>query len=229
LRFWLSTTSALTSLLALLTAAFVLLPFLLENEAVGASVRIAIEIMLIGLVLRLNVGRTVVAFVIGIAVLDAIADWTASFHSVPALTLVRLALALGFFGTVAVLIGSTVWRQRDVGAESILAIVAVYLLLGLCWALAFSIVEYLQPGSFQNICEARVGEIGCRAEIADFPRAYYFSFVTLTTLGYGDVVPVSRAAEGVAAMASVSGQLFIAILIARIVGMYIAQQSVERN
>jgi hypothetical protein len=212
-----------------MTAAFVLLPFFMENEVVGAVVRLAIELMLIGLVLRLGVGRGVVAFVIGIAVLDAIADGTARLHSVPALTLIRLVLALGFFGTVAVLIGSTVWRQRDVGAESVLAVVAVYLLLGLCWALAFSIVEYLQPGSFQNICEPRLGEIGCRAELADFPRAYYFSFVTVTTLGYGDVVPLSRAAEGVAAMASVSGQLFIAILIARIVGMYIAQQRVERS
>ena len=212
-----------------MTAFFVLLPFFLENEVARTILRLAIEIMLIGLVLRLNVGRTVVAFVIGIAVLDGIADWTATLHSTPALTLARLVLALGFFGTVAVLIGRTVWRQREVAAESILAVVAVYMLLGLCWALAFSIVEHLQPGSFSNVCETRLGDVGCRPALADFPRLYYFSFVTLTTLGYGDVVPLTRTAEGVALMAAVTGQLFLAILIGRIVGMYIAQQSVRRE
>jgi hypothetical protein len=219
----------LTSLLAVMIAAFLVVPFFLEHEGLRIFLRLAIELMLIGLVLRLNVGRAVVAFVIGIAVLDAIADWTATLHSTPALTLARLALALGFLGTVAVLIGSTVWRQRDVTADSLLAVIAVYMLLGLCWSYAFSMVEFVQPGSFENACEARLGEVGCTAELGDFPRLIYFSFVTLTTLGYGDIVPTTRAAEGIALMASISGQLFLAILIGRIVGMYIARQHSERS
>jgi hypothetical protein len=219
-----SLTSALTMLLALLTSAFVLLPFFVQFEHVGTVVRLSIEILLIGLVLRLNVNRALVGFVIGVAVLDGIADWTAEFHSIPALTLARLVLALAFFGTAFALIAWTVWRQRDVTAESILAVVAVYILLGLCWGLAFSIVEFLQPGSFANVCEARLGDVGCREALAEFPRLYYFSFVTMTTLGYGDVVPLTRQAEGVATMASITGQLFVAILIGRIVGMYIARQ-----
>jgi hypothetical protein len=215
---------ALTALLALLASVFVLLPFFVQLEFVGTFVRLAIQLLLIGLVLSLKVHRALVAFVIGVAVLDAIAHWTASLHSIPTLTIVRLLLSLAFFGTAAALIAWTVWRERNVTAESILAVVAVYILLGLCWAFAFSIVEYAQPGSFENVCKPRLGETDCRTTLADFPRLYYFSFVTMTTLGYGDVVPLTRAAEGVAAMASISGQLFLAILIGRIVGMYIAQQ-----
>jgi hypothetical protein len=224
LSFRVSTTSALTALLALMASLFVLLPFFLQDELSGRFVRIVVQILLIVLVLRLRATRVLVAFVIGVAVLDAIADWTASLHSVPALTITRLVLSLAFFGTTAVLIAWSVWKETNVTAESILAIVAVYILLGLCWALMFSIVEFIEPGSFENVCEPRLGDAGCQVSLADFPRLYYFSFVTMTTLGYGDVVPLTRPAEGVAAMASISGQLFLAILIGRIVGMYIAQQ-----
>jgi hypothetical protein len=220
----LSTTSALTTFLALMASAFVLLPFFIQNEILGALLRLSIQILLIGLVLRLNVGRRLVAFVIGVAVLDAIADWTAALHEMPPLTLVRLVLALTFFGTAAALIGQEIWRAQRVETEAILGAVAVYCLLGLCWGLAFSIVEFAEPGSFHNVCEPRLGDVGCQATLADFPRLYYFSFVTLTTLGYGDVVPLTRVAEGVVTMASVSGQLFLAIMIGRVVGMHIAQQ-----
>jgi hypothetical protein len=197
-RLALSTTSALTTFLALMASAFVLLPFFIQNEILGALLRLSIQILLIGLVLRLN--------------------------EMPPLTLVRLVLALTFFGTAAALIGWEIWRAQRVETEAILGAVAVYCLLGLCWGLAFSIVEFAEPGSFHNVCEPRLGDVGCQATLADFPRLYYFSFVTLTTLGYGDVVPLTRVAEGVVTMASVSGQLFLAIMIGRVVGMHIAQQ-----
>jgi hypothetical protein len=212
-----------------MAAAFVLMPFFVRHPIVAVALRTSVEILLIGLVLRLGVGRGLVAFVVGIAVLDAVADWTATLHSVPALTLVRLLLALAFFGTTAALIAREIWRAETVETGAILGAVAVYCLLGLCWGLVFTIVEFAEPGSFENVCQMRVGDVGCRVELADFPRLYYFSFVTLTTLGYGDVVPLTRAAEGVTTMASVTGQLFLAIMIGRVVGMHIAHQSRSRD
>ena len=65
--------------------------------------------------------------------------------------------------------------------------------------------------------------------LARFPRLDYFSFVTMTTLGYSDITPQTRAAEGVATMAAVSGQLFLAVLIGKIVGMYVAQHGANRQ
>ena len=87
----------------------------------------------------------------------------------------------------------------------------------------FGLTEYLHPGSFELLCEPQPGEPGCVEAIAQYPRLRYFSFVTMTTLGYGDVVPQTRAAEGWTTMASVTGQLFIAILIGRVVGSYMAR------
>lgn len=57
-----------------------------------------------------------------------------------------------------------------------------------------------------------------------FPRAVYFSFVTLASLGYGDIVPVGEAARGTAILEAVGGQLYLAVLLARLVALYTAQE-----
>ena len=59
----------------------------------------------------------------------------------------------------------------------------------------------------------------------DFPLALYFSFVTLTTLGYGDITPVSRVAQMLTGVEAMMGQLFVAILIARLVGLHVGQRA----
>ena len=87
---------------------------------------------------------------------------------------------------------------------------------------------FSQPGSFAHACGREVGELACSREFANFPRLYYFSFVTMTTLGYGDMAPLTRAAEGLSTMTAVTGQLFLAILIGRIVGMYISQRNDDK-
>ena len=54
---------------------------------------------------------------------------------------------------------------------------------------------------------------------------FYYSFVTMTTLGYGDIVPVSSAARGLATLQAVVGQLYLAVLVARLVGLYVAESA----
>ncbi len=70
--------------------------------------------------------------------------------------------------------------------------------------------------TFANACEPSPDLAGCDDTVVAYPQLYYLSFVTMTTLGYGDVLPLSRAAQGVATLAAVSGQLFVAILIGRV-------------
>jgi hypothetical protein len=87
------------------------------------------------------------------------------------------------------------------------------------WGHAFAILDYLVPGSFADTSietEASVDPEPIRDQIAQFN---YFSFVTLTTLGYGDMTPLSRPAKNLAALEAILGQLYIAVLIARLVGL----------
>jgi hypothetical protein len=146
----------------------------------------------------------------------------------PALVVIDLVGDAAFVGTVGAFIGLRAWRAHRVGTETLVAAVVVYFLLGYFWATAYSLLEYTAPGSFANACPPRpAAGLDCVPELGQFPRLGYFSFVTMTTVGYGDVLPLTRAAEGLAVVTSVSGQLYLAILIGRLVGDYLAGRARE--
>jgi hypothetical protein len=113
------------------------------------------------------------------------------------------------------------FRARQVTADTINAALCVYLLLGIVWAFAYSLVDTLEPGSFK--CSAlEEGEAFMQLKETSFYPLYY-SLVTLTTLGYGDIVPVSRAASMLAVLEAMTGQVYLAVLVARLVGLHVAQ------
>ena len=97
--------------------------------------------------------------------------------------------------------------------------VAVYLLLGIGWASAYAVAEHFFPGSF-------VSTISVPATVNDW---VYFSFVTLTTVGYGDVVPVHRVARSLAIGEALTGQLYIAVLLARLVSLEVSSRGQATN
>ncbi len=100
--------------------------------------------------------------------------------------------------------------------------ICVYMLGALAWAFLFSLLEVLQPGSF-NLPELSAERLGpATADVRRLSIFMYYSLVTLTTLGYGDITPVTPLARNLAAFETVMGQLYIAILVARLVGLHIA-------
>jgi hypothetical protein len=153
-------------------------------------------------------------------------------------------LYLLFFAYVALVTLRWTLRRREVDIETIYGAVSVYLLMALIWALAFYTLALVSPGSLQYPEDDAFGEVqrsrqaGDRiAEERDWRdislkaqgSMVYFSFVTLTTLGYGDIHPKSEAARVLAMLEAVLGQLYLVILVARMVGLYTAQESERRK
>ena len=102
------------------------------------------------------------------------------------------------------------FRRGAVESERIFAALDAYLLAGLIFGVCYLILEQSWPASFGTAA----------ANDLDPSGAVYFSFVTIATLGYGDIAPVSEAARGLAILEAVAGQLYIAVLVARLVGLY---------
>jgi len=92
--------------------------------------------------------------------------------------------------------------------------ISIYLMMGITWSFLFMVVEAIEPGSFFIRPEQNLDGI---LNQADF---IYYSFATLTTLGYGDITPVTSQARSLAILEAVTGTLYIAVLIARLVGLY---------
>jgi hypothetical protein len=105
----------------------------------------------------------------------------------------------------------------DINVNRLAGAVCVYLLLGVIWAMFYTLVNAVSPGSFAGF--APMVDLGWDSEWL------YFSFVTMTTLGYGDILPVSATARGLAYMQAVFGQFYIAILVAGLVGAYVSKRS----
>jgi hypothetical protein len=107
--------------------------------------------------------------------------------------------------------------------EVLCASISAYLMLGLVWTVAYWLVDQLTPGgafSFNTSAGTR--------SMNGF-TGFYFSFITLSTVGYGDITPVSRIARWLAAMEAMTGLLYVAVLIARLVSLYSAPGSAEHR
>ena len=132
-----------------------------------------------------------------------------------------LALADGFtntiiFGFVAYVILRHVFTAADVTREVIFAAVVAYLFIAMAWANVYFTVELFFPGSYA------LPESGFDAGLVRF---MYFSFVTITTLGYGDITPLTDRAAGLAIVEALVGQIYLVVLVAWLVGMHVSSKS----
>jgi hypothetical protein len=121
-----------------------------------------------------------------------------------------LLIALVFATTVATFLYAV--RRKQVDSECIYAALSAYLLAGICMGLTYWFVERLMPGSFL------VG--GTKGGEFPLNNALYFSFVTITTTGFGDITPISDVARGLTMFEALVGQLYLASMLARLVSVY---------
>ena len=135
-------------------------------------------------------------------------------QSVPGMDTVNLSLQI----SVALLAAVTALRFAlsglTISREHLYAALSAYILMGVFAGVFYSVLEHSWPGSFAIAGQPAHGQ---------FPlsTATYFSFVTLTTLGYGDIVPISEAARGIVVFESIAGQLYLVVMVARLVSLYV--------
>ncbi|MDX1374731.1 MAG: ion channel [Burkholderiales bacterium] len=105
----------------------------------------------------------------------------------------------------------------SVDLNKIIGAICIYLLVGLDWTFLYLFANLALPGSFHGLS---AGDL--RAQFGDL---LYYSYVTLTTVGYGDVTPVRPLARTLAFLEAIAGQFYVAVLVAWLVGLYLAGKS----
>ena len=151
--------------------------------------------------------RTLLMLVAAIAVGAYAAPTAALGHGLePAAVLVVAAVALLATGSAV----HFAMSAREVHAEHVYAALSAYLVAGLTFGVIHWGIERTWPGSFSDSGGSAAG--------FTLSTAIYFSFVTLATLGYGDIVPKSEMARGIVVLEAIGGQLYVAVMIARLVG-----------
>ncbi|MCZ6779009.1 MAG: potassium channel family protein [Acidobacteria bacterium] len=120
-----------------------------------------------------------------------------------------------------------VLMDREVSTDTIMGSICAYLLIGVCWSFFYGLVAIMQPGSFAISEPLTAQALASPQERLSI--LLYFSFVTLTTLGFGDITPLTSAARSLCWMEAVVGQLFLTIMVARLVGLHIMSSSMNRD
>lgn len=133
-----------------------------------------------------------------------------------------------FLGYTVVLILRLIFTVERVTLNMIWAAGCAYLLLGVLFANVYSLLDILQPGSFHFSFAAGDRQEWMRLGSGESVYPLYFSFVTITTLGYGDMVPAAGGTRMLAAVEAIIGQLYLAVLVARLVGLHISQSAAQQ-
>lgn len=138
----------------------------------------------------------------------------------PVASVVDHSLRMAFLGFAAIVILGDIFKKRLVRADDVLGAACGYLLAGIAWSNLFQICEIVYPGSF-SISSTLIGQLATPQDRAAVFN--YFSFATLTTTGYGDITPVRGPATAFAMLETIFGQFYIAVLVAQLVGIRLAQ------
>jgi hypothetical protein len=158
--------------------------------------------------------RIVVAVVMLLAAAGIGLDWIAHFEHRAPLWILDNLMRLAFVLMLAVIVTAQVFRRGNVTHHRVQGAICVHLLAGLAWSYAFELLWVLDHNAF------RVADVN-QAVLARTGMLRYFSFTTLTTLGYGDILPVSPIARALATSEALFGQLYPAVMIARLVSLEI--------
>lgn len=205
------------SVLLLLTVLMILTtPFLRDFVRIKGLLDIFTTVILIAATWAAGPRKYQIVTFIVLAVPYLILTWANYLADSSLLVLGRDAIGTFFFGFVVYSILKFVIRSEEVTREVIFAAIVSYLLLAVIWSFVYSSLELVYPGSF-NVSAARV----------DDSRYHfiYFSFVTLTTLGYGDIAPLTDKASSLVIVEALVGQIFLVVLVAWLVGMHVSRKS----
>ena len=133
-------------------------------------------------------------------------------HPVRPLRVANWLLLSAFFGYVSVALFSFLERSGPIIRAKLMACLGLYLILGMLFYAVYNLLQEIHPASFV--------EGGSMQTTASRHSLLYFSLTTLTTLGIGDVVPVTRPARMIAALEAVTGVFYVAITVARLIAAY---------
>lgn len=132
--------------------------------------------------------------------------------------LVEGVIVLAFFVVAAVFSFRRVLDGEFVDMNRIAGAISIYMLIGLIWASMYFFLSVANPEAFQGLAAASPSKIEHMNNV--YMDLLYFSYVTLSTLGYGDVTPLSRAAQSFAYLEAICGVMYVAVLVSALVGSY---------
>jgi len=158
------------------------------------------------------------------ALLVILVEWISIILNMPILFKLSLPINFMFFLLMVGILIVQIAKAKIVSMLVLMESISVYLLLGICFSIMVALLESISPNSFNFNREID----SVNSNILYNIEFIYFTFVTFTSTGYGDYLPLTPAAKSLSILISITGQLYIAIIIAMIVGKYLSKSSANQ-
>ncbi len=155
------------------------------------------------------------------AVVAVVSEWVSFFLDLPSMMVLSVTINIFFFIFMIIILIIQVARTQEVNLQVIAESVNGYLLLGFAFALVVTVIASLYPDSYNFVAQ----NAGLQEQYSQMSNYVYFTFTTFTTLGYGDIVPKIPLTKSLAILTSVSGQVYLAIIIAMLVGKFSSKRN----
>jgi hypothetical protein len=192
---------------------FFIYPLLGGDAFSGGAVSISFSLILIAGIVATSHHNAIRLGIVVLAVIAFLSHWLHVLIGGTTAHIVSAAAAILFFSLQTWFLSVRVFAAGTVNIYRIYGAIAVYLVLGVVWANAYVLIYLLQPAAFQFAPGAQAFE-------PPISEMVYFSFVTLTTIGFGDITAVHPMARSLVILEGLVGQLYPAILLARLVTQY---------
>jgi len=201
-----------------------------EDRGVGYAVLdVASTVILLATIYAISRERRPLYFALPLAAVTLLANWIGyAFHD-HRIYIVAAAAYSVFFMFAAGLIIRSILREKHVTWDVVLGGASGYLLIGLTWANLFTLIGLIHPNAFVGVHTSTTTAPTTPSAINRDTDLIYFSFTTLTTLGYGDVMPVAHLARHMAALEGILGQFYLAVFVARLVGLHIMHSATRAD
>ncbi len=192
----------------------------LAEPTPGGRLLLNIVNLLIVIAAVAAVGRTVVSFVIALLLAAPTLgfQWLAMNSASPEHLVWSWSFGAALYTATLSYLLQYVFRREVMTSDKLWGAAAAYLMIGVLWAYFYALVEHFYPLSFA---------VGGTAADLTMPEFVYFSFTVLTSTGFGDLTPLTRQARSACVVEQITGALFLAILIARLAGVYPPRRSEE--
>lgn len=216
-----------SALLASLIILLVALPLVQMATGTQIGFPILLAVVLLAAVFVSSNQRSIYAIATLAALLSIGGIGYAEIAESDAIRRVSQIIGLGLLGFTTLLMFNSLLQTETVSEDTIVGGICIYLLVGLCFAVAYILMIDLFPGSF--VAGDTTIKIDPHEPSAHATSMLYFSFVTMTTLGYGHIYPNNEIAQMSAVTQALIGQLYLTIFLARLVALYVSRDRPHRN
>ena len=218
---------SLIVLLIFLLIMMLVSPFVKGMPHANLILRVFFSLFLIAAVIASTHSKAHTFFIVILGILALIVGWGDFFSNTLSGITFNLLIDIIFIGYVVWIHLIKIIRTDTVSSNLLYGALSVYLLIGLLMAFVYMLIDLYYPASFPS--SIAVFQNGHYSLEQHYLKYLYYSFITLTTLGYGDITPLSAQSQAFAYLEAVAGQFYLTVLVARLVGIYLFQNKKEKT